>query len=133
PPRLVISPKNQTFTEGSEVSIRCSATGYPKPTVVWTLNDMFMIGSSRYRMTPEGTLIIRKATPRDAGIYGCLASNSAGTEKQTSILTYIEGPTLTVVQSEILVGLGDTTVMECKTTGIPPPQVKWFKGVLIAW
>ncbi|NXY61032.1 HMCN1 protein, partial [Callaeas wilsoni] len=130
PPRLVISPKNQTFTEGSEVSIRCSATGYPKPTVVWTHNDMFIIGSSRYRMTPEGTLIIRKAIPRDAGIYGCLASNSAGTEKQTSTLTYIEGPILTVVQSEILVGLGDTTVMECKTTGIPPPQVKWFKGDL---
>ncbi|XP_014742183.1 PREDICTED: hemicentin-1-like [Sturnus vulgaris] len=130
PPRLVISPKNQTFTEDSEVSIRCSATGYPKPTIVWTLNDMFIMGSSRYRMTPEGTLIIRKAIPRDAGIYGCLASNSAGTEKETSILTYIEEPTLTVVQSEILVGLGDTTVMECKTTGIPPPQVKWFKGDL---
>uniref|UniRef100_A0A8C8BGQ6 Ig-like domain-containing protein n=1 Tax=Otus sunia TaxID=257818 RepID=A0A8C8BGQ6_9STRI len=121
PPRVVISPKNQTFTEGSEVSIRCSAAGYPKPTVVWTHNDI---------LTPEGTLIIRKAIPKDAGIYGCLASNSAGTERQTSTLTYIEGPTLTVVQSEILVALGDTTIMECKTTGIPHPQVKWFKGDL---
>ncbi|XP_055671290.1 hemicentin-1 [Falco peregrinus] len=130
PPRVVISPKNQTFTEGSEVSIRCSAMGYPKPTIVWTHNDMFIIGSSRYRLTQEGTLIIRKAIRKDAGIYGCLASNSAGTEKQTSILTYIEGPTLTIAQSEILVALGDTTVMECKTTGIPHPQVKWFKGDL---
>uniref|UniRef100_A0A8B9ER49 Hemicentin-1 n=1 Tax=Anser cygnoides TaxID=8845 RepID=A0A8B9ER49_ANSCY len=130
PPRVVISPKNQTFTEGSEVSIRCSATGYPKPTVVWTHNEMFIIGSYRYRLTPEGTLIIRKAIPKDEGVYGCLASNSAGTAKQISTLTYIEGPTLTVVQSEILVALGDTTIMECKTTGIPHPQVKWFKGDL---
>ncbi|XP_014802303.1 PREDICTED: hemicentin-1 [Calidris pugnax] len=130
PPRVVISPKNQTFTEDSEVSIRCSATGYPKPTVVWTHNDMFILGSSRYRLTPEGTLIIRKAIPKDAGVYGCLASNSAGTEKQTSTLIYIEAPTLTIVQSEMLVALGDTTIMECKTTGIPHPQVKWFKGDL---
>ncbi|NXL89730.1 HMCN1 protein, partial [Alectura lathami] len=130
PPRIVISPSNQTFTEGSEVSIRCTAMGYPKPTVVWTHNDMFIIGSNRYRLTPEGTLIVRKAVPKDAGVYGCLASNSAGTEKQTSTLTYIEGPTLTIVQSEILVALGDTTIMECETTGIPHPHVKWFKGDL---
>uniref|UniRef100_A0A674IMN9 Hemicentin-1 n=1 Tax=Terrapene triunguis TaxID=2587831 RepID=A0A674IMN9_9SAUR len=130
PPKVVISPRNRSFTEGSEVSIMCSATGYPKPKIVWTHNDMFILRSDRYRLTPEGTLIIKKAVPKDAGLYGCLASNSAGTERQTSTLTYIEGPKLTVVHSEILVALGDTTVMECKTTGIPPPQIKWFKGDL---
>uniref|UniRef100_A0A8C8RV15 Hemicentin-1 n=1 Tax=Pelusios castaneus TaxID=367368 RepID=A0A8C8RV15_9SAUR len=130
PPKVIISPKNQSFTEGSAVSIMCSATGYPKPKIVWTHNDMFIVGSDRYRFTPEGTLIIKKATPKDAGLYGCSASNSAGTDRQTSTITYIEGPKLTVVQSEILVALGDTTVMECKTTGVPPPQVKWFKGDL---
>jgi hemicentin len=40
-------------------------------------------------MTSEGTLFIQNAVPKDAGIYGCLASNSAGTDKQTSTLRYI--------------------------------------------
>ncbi|KAF5916711.1 hypothetical protein HPG69_005506, partial [Diceros bicornis minor] len=167
-------PKNQSFTGGSEVSIMCSATGYPKPKIAWTINDMFIVGSHRYRMTSEGTLFIKNAVPKDAGIYGCVASNSAGTDKQTSTLRYIgkneeftwrislegkmgsnleitiknvhrtprrrgnrrlgmlkgEAPKLIVVQSELLVALGDTTVLECKTSGVPPPHVKWFKGDL---
>ncbi|XP_061490012.1 hemicentin-1 isoform X2 [Rhineura floridana] len=130
PPKAIVSPKNQSFTEGSEVSISCSASGYPKPTVVWTHNDMFLMGSHRYRLTREGTLTIKNAIPKDAGLYGCLASNAAGTVKETSILTYTEVPKLIVVQSELLIALGGTTVMECKSTGVPPPQVKWFKGDL---
>ncbi|XP_007935886.1 hemicentin-1 [Orycteropus afer afer] len=130
PPKVTVMPKNQSFTGGSEVSIMCSTTGYPKPKIAWTMNNMFIVGSHRYRMTSDGTLLIKNAVPKDAGIYGCLASNSAGTDKQSSILRYIEAPKLMVVQSELLVSLGDTTVMECKTSGVPPPQVKWFKGDL---
>uniref|UniRef100_H0WC62 Hemicentin-1 n=1 Tax=Cavia porcellus TaxID=10141 RepID=H0WC62_CAVPO len=130
PPKVTVMPKNQSFTGGSEVSIMCSATGYPKPKITWTVNDMFIVGSHRYRMTSEGTLLIKNAVPKDAGSYSCLASNSAGMDKQTSILRYMEAPKLMVVQSELLVALGDTTVMECKTSGVPPPQVKWFKGDL---
>ncbi|EMP38793.1 Hemicentin-1 [Chelonia mydas] len=51
PPKVVVSPKNQSFTEGSEVSIMCSATGYPKPKIVWTHNDMFIMGSDSPKLT----------------------------------------------------------------------------------
>ncbi|XP_055962583.1 hemicentin-1 [Sorex fumeus] len=130
PPRVSVVPRNQSFTGGSEVSIMCSASGHPRPKIAWTLNDMFLVGSHRYRMTSDGTLVIKNAVPKDAGVYGCVASNPAGTEKQTALLYYIEAPKLVVVQSELLVALGDTTVLECQPSGVPPPRVQWFKGDL---
>uniref|UniRef100_A0AAY5K6S1 Ig-like domain-containing protein n=1 Tax=Esox lucius TaxID=8010 RepID=A0AAY5K6S1_ESOLU len=126
PPRVTVNPQNQTFTTGQEVRIRCSAKGYPDPRLVWTHNGMFIMGSSR--TTSDGSLLIRNMNQKDAGVYGCLASNVAGTDSDRSILTYIESPVVTVVQSEILIGLGETTVLACTASGIPKPEIKWYKG-----
>lgn len=46
-PRVSVEPRNQTFTTGDEVRIRCSSSGYPPPRLVWTHNDMFIMASSR--------------------------------------------------------------------------------------
>ncbi|KAE8293961.1 Hemicentin-1 Fibulin-6 [Larimichthys crocea] len=127
-PRVSVQPRNQTFTTGEEVRIRCSASGYPPPRLVWTHNDMFIMASSRHRMTPDGTLVIRKMEKKDGGVYGCLASNQAGTDTMTSTLTYIESPVVTVALSEILIGIGETTVMACSASGTPQPEIWWYKG-----
>ncbi|KAM4629779.1 hemicentin-1 [Polymixia lowei] len=129
-PRVSVAPRNQTFVTGQEVRIRCSASGYPPPRLVWTHNDMFIMGSNRLRMTPDGTLVIRNVEQRDGGVYGCLASNQAGTDTQTSVLTYTESPVVTVALGEVLIGLGETTVMACSTSGIPTPEIWWHKGDL---
>ncbi|XP_050994845.1 LOW QUALITY PROTEIN: hemicentin-1 [Labeo rohita] len=128
PPVVTVDPRNQTFRTGQEVWIRCSAKGYPLPMVVWTHNDMFIMGSSRHRMTPDGTLVIRNTGPKDAGTYGCLASNVAGTDTQTAIVSYIESPQVTVPHSDLLIGLGQTTTLECRVTGVPHPDILWYKG-----
>uniref|UniRef100_UPI0037E9B6AB hemicentin-1 n=1 Tax=Semicossyphus pulcher TaxID=241346 RepID=UPI0037E9B6AB len=126
-PRVSVEPRNQTFTTGDEVRIRCSASGYPPPRLVWTHNDMFLMASSRYRMTPDGTLVIRNMEQKDGGVYGCLASNQAGTDTMTSILTYIESPVVTVALSDILISVGEITVMACSASGIPQPEIWWYK------
>ncbi|XP_048833472.1 hemicentin-1 isoform X1 [Brienomyrus brachyistius] len=130
PPQVRVEPRNQTFLTGREVRVRCSAKGYPAPQIVWSHNDIFIMGSSRHRMTPDGTLIIKNTVQKDAGSYGCLASNVAGTDTQTSILTFIESPEVRVIQSETLTGLGETTVLECIAVGIPHPEIRWYKGDL---
>ncbi|AWP10692.1 putative hemicentin-1 [Scophthalmus maximus] len=127
-PRVSVEPRNQTFTTGDEVRIRCSASGYPAPRLLWTHNDMFIMASSRHRMTPDGTLVIRNMEKKDGGVYGCLASNLAGTDTMSSILTYIEFPVVTVALSEILIGIGETTVMACSASGVPQPEIWWYKG-----
>ncbi|CAG5863670.1 unnamed protein product [Menidia menidia] len=127
-PRVSVEPKNQTFMTGDDVRIRCSASGYPPPRLVWTHNDMFIMASSRHRMTPDGTLVIRNMERKDGGVYGCLASNPAGTDTMTSTLTYLESPKVTVPTSEILSGIGATTVMACSASGIPQPEIWWYKG-----
>ncbi|XP_026178915.1 hemicentin-1 [Mastacembelus armatus] len=127
-PRVSIEPWNQTFATGDEVRIRCSANGYPPPRIVWTHKGMFIVASSRYRMTSDGTLIIRNTEKKDAGVYGCLASNQAGTDTMTSILTYTESPVVTVALTGILTGIGEVTMMACSASGIPQPEIQWYKG-----
>ncbi|XP_068563703.1 hemicentin-1 [Cebidichthys violaceus] len=127
-PRVSVEPQNQTFTAGEEMRIRCSASGYPPPRLVWTHNDMFIMASNRHRMTADGTLVIRNMEKKDGGVYGCLASNKAGTDTVTSILTYIESPVVTVALRDILIGIGETTVMACSASGIPQPEIWWYKG-----
>ncbi|XP_051929217.1 hemicentin-1 isoform X2 [Hippocampus zosterae] len=127
-PRVSVEPRNQTFTSGEEVKIRCSASGYPPPFLAWTHNGMFIMASSRHRMTGDGTLSIRNIEKMDEGVYGCLASNQAGTDSMVSILTYIESPVVTVAVDEILTGIGENTVMACSASGIPHPEIWWYKG-----
>ncbi|KAI5614770.1 hemicentin-1 isoform X1 [Silurus asotus] len=127
-PIVTVNPSNQTFSTGDEVRLKCSAKGYPTPTMVWTHNDMFITGSSRHRMIPDGTLIIRGSVQKDAGVYGCLASNAAGMDSKTALLSYIESPQVTILKPRLLVGLGQTAIMECTVTGIPQPEVLWYKG-----
>ncbi|XP_019730955.1 hemicentin-1 isoform X2 [Hippocampus comes] len=127
-PRVSVEPRNQTFASGEEVKIRCSASGYPPPFLAWTHNGMFIMASSRHRMTGDGTLSIRNIEKMDEGVYGCLASNQAGTDSMVSILTYIESPVVTVAVDEILTGIGENTVMACSASGIPHPEIWWYKG-----
>uniref|UniRef100_A0A3B3BIE7 Hemicentin 1 n=1 Tax=Oryzias melastigma TaxID=30732 RepID=A0A3B3BIE7_ORYME len=125
--QVSVEPQNQTFMVGDDVRIQCSASGYPSPRLVWTHNDMFIVASS-FRMTSDGALIIKNSERKDEGVYRCLASNQAGTDTMSSMLTYVEPPVVTAVLSEILITIGETTSMACSASGIPLPEIRWFKA-----
>jgi len=91
PPNITIPVEGQEFTitEGSNGSITCTATGYPRPTVVWqnsvgsSLNNPRLVsGSEVMSSTGVGNvtsvsveLMVTGAMRVDTGMYTCSASN----------------------------------------------------------
>lgn len=41
---------------------------------------------------------------------------------------FLESPVVSVAFSEILIGVGEATVMACSASGIPQPEIWWYKG-----
>ncbi|KAI4563342.1 hypothetical protein MJT46_010951, partial [Ovis ammon polii x Ovis aries] len=147
PPPVIQVPNNVTVTPGETAVLTClvvSAVGY---NLTWQRNgrDVRLTAPAGMRILANLSLELRSVKFSDAGEYRCVVSNEGGSSTEAVFLTvqeppkvtvmpknqsFTEAPKLIVVQSELLVALGDTTVMECKTSGVPPPQVKWFKGDL---
>ena len=59
--------------EGTTAKFECSATGFPPPTVHWSLES-----EPRRVLSKMSTLTLSEVTPEQAGGYLCVAQNSQG-------------------------------------------------------
>ncbi|CAH2307696.1 WAP, Kazal, immunoglobulin, Kunitz and NTR domain-containing 1 [Pelobates cultripes] len=86
PPALYHAPAPQSVTMGGTVGLQCECSGRPQPEIFW---EKMGDGPSVPLMRPDqmygnlvvtnsGQLVIYNARPEDAGIYVCMARNSAG-------------------------------------------------------
>jgi hypothetical protein len=71
-PSFTVQPAAQSIASGSTVVFSASATGVPAPTYQWQLNGTPLAGETAPR------IVIYGATSANAGVYTCVASNSAG-------------------------------------------------------
>ncbi|EGV94970.1 Hemicentin-1 [Cricetulus griseus] len=132
PPPIIQVPNNVTVMPGERAVLVCLVFSAVEYNLTWQRSgrDVRLADSARIRTLANLSLELGSVKIGDAGEYRCLASNEGGSAAASVFLIVQEAPKLVVVQSELLVALGDTTVMECRTSGVPPPQVKWFKGDL---
>ena len=71
---MVESGKDQVeVEEGTTAKFECSATGFPPPTVHWSLES-----EPRRVLSKMSTLTLSEVTPEQAGGYLCVAQNSQG-------------------------------------------------------
>ncbi|KAF7668653.1 hypothetical protein LDENG_00297700 [Lucifuga dentata] len=142
PPKFTKIPTDQIGVSGGVASFVCQATGNPKPVVYWNKKGK-KVNSQRIETIEfdEGTGAVLRIqplrAPRDENIYECVARNNEGEVSVTAKLAIIRedllpfgfpsidmGPQLKVVERT------RTATMLCAASGIPDPEISWFKDFL---
>ncbi|CAL8324340.1 unnamed protein product [Arctogadus glacialis] len=141
-PRFTKTPTDQIGVSGGVASFVCQASGDPKPQVVWNKKGKKVnsqrIETIEYDDGAGAVLRIQPLrAPRDENIYECVAQNSQGEVAVTAKLAIIRedllpfgfpsidmGPQLKVVERT------RTATMLCAASGIPDPEISWFKDFL---
>ncbi|KAM9642204.1 hemicentin-2 [Trichechus inunguis] len=129
-PQVSIHTRSQHFSQGAEVRVSCSASGYPAPHISWSREGRTLQQDSRVLVDAQGTLIIQGVAPEDAGNYSCQAANEVGTDKKTVTLYYTDPPSISAINAVVLAEVGKEAVLVCKASGVPPPRVIWYRGGL---
>ncbi|XP_012862831.2 hemicentin-2 [Echinops telfairi] len=121
---------NVSGMAGQSLTLDCDAKGFPAPEIEW-LKDGQLIPEAGSHHLPDGarSLHFPRVQESDAGLYSCRAQNQAGTaQKDFELLVLIPpsvrgaGPT-----HEVLGLAGGQVELECRTSGVPVPQVEWTK------
>ncbi|XP_012537087.1 obscurin isoform X3 [Monomorium pharaonis] len=105
--------------------------GYPKPKMTYYFNDQLIESGGRYDQSytrnGQATLFINRMLERDEGIYEAVATNEHGEARQKVILKIAEYPTFIERPEETIVMMRRTGQLTARVTGVPYPELKWYK------
>ncbi|KAJ3593362.1 hypothetical protein NHX12_005697, partial [Muraenolepis orangiensis] len=130
-PEFLVLPSAVTKSVDASVLLPCAATGFPTPSVRWTLNDNVLDESGgRHEVVAGGSLRISNLTEDDAGLYTCLASNGLhnSTIEAQAQLTVQVPPQFVKRPANIYAHESMDIIFKCEVTGSPAPTVKWVKN-----
>uniref|UniRef100_A0A8C7M1X9 Neural cell adhesion molecule L1 n=1 Tax=Oncorhynchus kisutch TaxID=8019 RepID=A0A8C7M1X9_ONCKI len=115
-------PKGQLAVVGSDVHIKCSASGKPRPVISWRKNGQPLD-------VLDDTIVLHRARPEDSAVYQCEASNRHGTILANANIMIINLPPrmLTKDYQRYSVVQGRDIIMDCKVFSSPPSTVSWNK------
>ncbi|XP_075922454.1 fibroblast growth factor receptor-like 1 [Petromyzon marinus] len=130
---------------GSSVRLKCSASGEPRPDVVWLKDDRpiarptpaassHMAASGRGGRRQQWTLTLKSLRAEDSGRYTCRVFNTAGEINATYRVDVVQRlrskPVLTGTHPvNTTVEMGGTTSLQCKVRSDVRPVVQWLKRV----
>ncbi|XP_021266902.1 matrix-remodeling-associated protein 5 isoform X2 [Numida meleagris] len=126
--------ENISLPLGSSVNIHCTAKAAPSPSIRWVLFDGTQIRPSQFVngnlfVFPNGTLYIRNVSPKDSGIYECIAANMVGAARriiQLHVKKQASNAKITGSSPQRTdVTYGSILHLDCSASGDPWPRILW--------
>ena len=93
---IVTGPQTQNVTIGRSFNLACNATGFPVPSIEWTLNGTsYVIRDSLVTsitlteglQSNASNITVTDAIANDTGIYECIATNVVNSATQDANVT----------------------------------------------
>lgn len=129
-PEWVSEPESQLSMIGSDVLIKCSASGTPKPIIRWRVNGVpLREAPAANRKVLDDTIVLHNAKASDSAVYQCLASNKHGTILSNANIMIMNLPPmiLTPEGEDYSAVEGKGVTMHCKVFSSPPSTITWSR------
>uniref|UniRef100_A0A8D3BS04 Immunoglobulin superfamily, member 10 n=1 Tax=Scophthalmus maximus TaxID=52904 RepID=A0A8D3BS04_SCOMX len=132
PQILETSNRISELSFGDQLRLKCSATGDPKPRIMWRLPSKAVVDhrhrmGSRIQVLDNGTLIIDIVNDKDAGDYLCVARSEIGDDLQLMRVSVSMKPAKIdpKLYGKKQVPYGNDFKVDCKASGAPKPEITW--------
>ncbi|KAK2909517.1 hypothetical protein QQF64_000355 [Cirrhinus molitorella] len=130
PPKVRVTPSGPlSVRTGESVTLECSATGKPRPSISWIKQ-----GSETALMSTTtdttASLQVRVMSAEDAGTFVCRAQSREGLAEGRVELRLEGGasfPQASVTETDLTAVEGQSVTMHCHATGSPTPEISWSK------
>lgn len=110
----ITSVEGDKVNTSSRASLKCSAKGYPSPSITWMFEGHVVEESNDVKITIDqddtstnATLQIQNTERSNNGTYECRASNSAGQVEKPATLIVLTKPRVTIDRA---LGIGNGTI-----------------------
>nr|XP_016925317.1 limbic system-associated membrane protein [Drosophila suzukii]XP_036678074.1 limbic system-associated membrane protein [Drosophila suzukii] len=133
PPDILDYPTSTDMVvrEGSNVTLKCAATGSPEPTITWRRESGVPIelASGEEVMSIEGTdLIIPNVRRHHMGAYLCIASNGVPPSVSKRITLIVHFPPMITVQNQLIGAVeGKGVTLDCESEAFPKSINYWTR------
>ncbi|KAG0444598.1 hypothetical protein HPB47_013612 [Ixodes persulcatus] len=129
----------QTFYQrsakpGESISLQCQSKGRPLPTFSWERDQELLLSDRRVRITSVhisnqviSVLNVTRVSAEDSGLYGCRATNEAGSVAHWARIGVHGKIFVHQGLSNVTAVPGEDVRIQCRYGGFPVDSVSWYK------